>query len=79
MTIDNLNGLNIVSSMTKWFNDIESLSLIRDSLKYTMLKFSEYPYPSQEYREQRIEEVASVSREISARIRELKDKRRKTK
>lgn len=36
------------------------LAFIIESLKYTILRFEEYDYPTQEYKQQRIEEARTV-------------------
>ncbi|WP_428327912.1 hypothetical protein [Mucilaginibacter sp.] len=45
---------------------LEDLSFIKESLKYTKLKFEEYQtYPSYEYKQKRIQEAAEVLNKVS--------------
>ena len=45
----------------------EDWNMIYESLKYTKLKFEDYQlYPSQEFKQKRIEEVARLMQKISA-------------
>ncbi len=45
---------------------IEDLSFIKESLKYTKLKFEDYQtYPSYEYKQKRIQEAAEVLNKVS--------------
>ena len=45
---------------------LEDLSFIKESLKYTKLKFEDYQgYPSYEYKQKRVQEAAEVLNKIS--------------
>ncbi len=58
---------------------VNDLDLILDSLKYTKLKFEEYPigekgYPSYEYKQKRIQEVNDVVTKVRRLKKELSEK-----
>lgn len=47
--------------------DIKDLELILESLKYTKLKFQDYTkYPSQDFKQKRIDEVNAVIDKVKA-------------
>ncbi|MGN6396678.1 MAG: hypothetical protein ACTHMI_14000 [Mucilaginibacter sp.] len=49
---------------------LEDLSFIKESLKYTKLKFEEYQdYPSYDFKQGRIEEAADVLNKVSEIIK----------
>jgi hypothetical protein len=49
---------------------LEDLKVIQESLKYTILKFEDYQgYPSEEYRQKRINDIKPVAHKISKLIR----------
>jgi membrane-bound lytic murein transglycosylase MltF len=49
---------------------LEDLSVIKESLKYTKLKFEDYQgYPSHEFKQKRVNEVAEVLYKISEIIK----------
>jgi hypothetical protein len=53
--------------------NLEDLEVIEESLKYTIFKFQDYSeYPSEEYRQKRINDVRSVSIKIAELIKQLK-------
>ncbi|MDB4925938.1 hypothetical protein [Mucilaginibacter sp.] len=49
---------------------LEDLSFVKESLKYTKLKFEDYQgYPSYEYKQGRIHEVAEVLNKVAEIIK----------
>lgn len=51
---------------------IEDLKFIKESLSYTKQKFENYEYPTQEFKQQRINEVISLIAKVDAQIQKQK-------
>lgn len=54
--------------------DLKDWKFILESLKYSKLKFEDYNYPTQEFKQDRINEVVSVISKVQISLKGLKNK-----